>query len=71
MMNRIMKQAITLMAFVLTVAPVFAQGPGFATGVDDGCEIPLDGGLSLLAAAGIGYGIKKFRDSRKQAIEQA
>ena len=28
--------------------------------------IPIDGGLSLLIAAGVGYGIKKVRDSRKQ-----
>jgi len=28
--------------------------------------IPIDGGLSLLIAAGVGYGIKKVRDGRKQ-----
>jgi hypothetical protein len=28
--------------------------------------VPIDGGLSLLIAAGVGYGIKKVRDSRKQ-----
>jgi len=33
---------------------------------DDGCnnDIPLDGGLSFLAAAGMGLGIKTFRDNR-------
>ena len=29
------------------------------------CEIPLDGGISLLIAAGIALGGKKFYDSRK------
>lgn len=28
-------------------------------------EIPLDGGLSFLAAAGAAYGIKRIRDNRK------
>lgn len=30
---------------------------------DDSNEIPLDGGLSFLAAAGVGLGIKKVRDN--------
>lgn len=29
--------------------------------------VPLDGGISLLVAAGAAYGVKKFRDSRKEA----
>ena len=29
-------------------------------------DAPIDGGVSLLVAAGIGYGIKKHRDSRKK-----
>ena len=28
--------------------------------------VPIDGGLSLLLAAGVGYGVKKIRDSRKK-----
>jgi hypothetical protein len=35
-----------------------AQGPDF--------DAPIDGGLSLLLAAGVGYGVKKIRDSRKK-----
>ena len=27
-------------------------------------EVPFDGGLSILLAAGVGYGVKKFRNSR-------
>lgn len=30
---------------------------------DDDNEIPLDGGLSFLAAAGAAFGVKKFRDN--------
>jgi len=28
-------------------------------------EVPFDGGISLLVAAGIGYGVKKAREKRK------
>ncbi len=40
---------------------VHAQ-PGFGDDVDD---VPVDGGISLLVAAGVGYGAKKLRDKRK------
>ena len=30
-----------------------------------GNNVPLDGGLSLLAAAGIGYGVKKYAAHKK------
>jgi hypothetical protein len=38
-------------------------GPGGDPGV------PIDGGLSLLLAAGVGYGVKKIRDHRKKQRE--
>ena len=28
-------------------------------------DAPIDGGISLLVAAGVGYGVKKARDNRK------
>lgn len=34
---------------------------------EDTLDTPIDGGLSLLIAAGVGYGIKKVRDERKKA----
>ena len=45
--------------------PVFA----FAQTDPGDCPtcVPIDGGLSFLLAAGVGYGIKKVRDSRKKA----
>lgn len=33
----------------------------------DDPDAPIDGGVSLLVAAGVGYGIKKVKDSRKSA----
>ena len=32
---------------------------------DPPADTPIDGGLSLLLAAGVGYGVKKYRDGRK------
>lgn len=31
---------------------------------DDVNDIPVDGGLSLLVAAGVGYGVKKFKEQK-------
>ena len=60
-----------IMILALLPSPVHAQ-PG-----DPGCDplcncredqsiCPIDGGLSLLLAAGVGYGLKKARDTRKK-----
>lgn len=49
--------AILILATFLLPTLLHAQ-PGFGDDVDD---VPLDGGLSLLVAAGVGYGAKKLR----------
>lgn len=48
----------------LLILPVllFAQ-PTFT---DDVSDVPIDGGLSLLAIAGVGYGAKKIRERRRK-----
>ena len=58
-----------VMFFLMTGLPAFlmAQGvPPDATAVDP--DAPIDGGISLLVAAGIGYGVKKARDNRKKNV---
>jgi len=52
------KLALIIIA-VLFVIPAMAQGPGGPPAT------PIDGGLSLLLAAGGLYGLKKIRDYRK------
>ena len=42
-----------------------AQVPNADVSPDDP-DAPIDGGVSLLLAAGIGYGIKKARDHQKK-----
>ncbi len=54
-MNRY--KVITSIILITTVFPALAQGGPPAT--------PIDGGLSILLAAGGLYGVKKIKDSRK------
>lgn len=43
--------------------------PAFPQAAGPGGGAPIDGGLSLLLAAGIGYGAKKMYQNRKQKKE--
>jgi len=58
---------IILIMFFCMAMPmiVLAQGP------PDPNDAPIDGGLSLLLAAGAAYGVKKYRDGRKKRGEDA
>jgi hypothetical protein len=55
-------QIIVLLALFLVPSLLHAE-PGFNDDVD---EVPIDGGLSLLVAAGVGYGVKKIKEKRKK-----
>lgn len=62
-MKRYSLKIISILSLLLFFAmPVLAQD-GFGDPLSD---VPVDGGLTLLVAAGIGYGAKKIRDSRKK-----
>jgi len=56
-------KATCFLLILLTVAGIasHAQPPDIGGDVD----APIDGGLSLLVAAGMGYGAKKLRENRK------
>lgn len=57
---------VLMILFCCLPSLVHAQpGPGCDPAVDPTC-VPIDGGLTFLIAAGVGYGIKKVRDSRKE-----
>ena len=45
--------------------------PGNGGSNPDAGSVPIDGGLSLLMAAGVGYGVKKIRAQRKKNKEEA
>jgi hypothetical protein len=54
-------QLLIALLIICLPAMLHAQ-PGFTDDVND---VPVDGGLSLLIAAGVGYGAKKIREKRK------
>ncbi len=56
-MKTILKTLLLVFIISLFFIPAFAQGGPPAT--------PIDGGLSLLLAAGGAYGVKKLRNRRK------
>ena len=63
-------RSITCFAIVLvtTFLPQFANAqPGDPLGDPD---LPIDGGVSLLIAAGVGYGVKKYRDERRKTLDK-
>ncbi len=52
-----------LIPIVLLLVPALLHAqPGFGDDVED---VPINGGLSLLVAAGVGYGAEKLRQKRK------
>ena len=55
---------------VMLMPKLLLAQPGFGDDVNDS-GAPLDGGLSILAASGIGYGIKKIKDARKKKMLDA
>lgn len=60
---------IVILVILLIKVNIYAQGPsspGFDPDISP--SVPVDGGLSLLVLAGVGYGIKKNRE--KKAIEK-
>jgi len=59
-----LKWLVATICFIILSITSFAQGPGGDPGGDPDL-IPIDGGLGFLLAAGVGYGIKKARDFRK------
>ena len=63
-MKKTRKAAILILLILILNTPfvLFAQ-----TGFDDDTQdAPFDGGVSLLVAAGIAYGLKKAHDNKKQ-----
>ncbi len=63
-MRKITYISYLLILLFLLPALLHAQ-PGFDDDVNDVNDVPVDGGLSLLVAAGIGYGAKKLKRKSK------
>jgi len=61
-----MKLMLLAVALSVTATTIQAQGPGGPGGGPDPNRIPIDGGLSLVVAAGIAYAAKKGIEKRKK-----
>ena len=59
----IFKSSILLFIAVFSLAEIVEAK---TSSPNDSINIPFDGGLTLLLAAGAGYGVKRFRDSRRK-----
>ena len=65
--NFVLKMTGLFMMLVFTSITAVAQSaPGLPMFPDDPAAAPIDGGISLLAAAGGAYAIKKLRDKSKE-----
>ena len=67
---------IILLIILVMVLPMMGisqdpPGPGDTGGGNPDGSVPIDGGLSLVIAAGVGYGAKKIRDYNKKKKEEA
>lgn len=51
---------ILMVSLTFMLLPVFAQDPGVPGGDPDG-PVPIDGGIYILMALGLHYGIKSIR----------
>ena len=68
-MKKVQITFMLLLAALLT-SPVVTFAWGWNPPPPDCNDVPLDGGLSLLVAAGAGYGIKKVAEKRKKNQEE-
>lgn len=66
-MSKLKKKLVVFVA-CMGISTVALCGPPNNWQKDD-VIIPLDGGVSILIAAGVAYGAKKYRDFRKNKKE--
>ena len=68
MKKRLIYTILTVVFIILYVMPAMAQFPPIpqlpTLPVPGEGSAPIDGGLSLLIAAGVGYGAKKLRNKK-------
>ncbi|MEY3246720.1 MAG: hypothetical protein RIT39_389 [Bacteroidota bacterium] len=62
--------ALVLCAQVTLAQPPPPDDPNNVGGGTGGAGVPIDGGLSILLAAGAGLGLKKAWDARKRNFEE-
>lgn len=61
-MDRLLRLVLSLLCIVMPLLTLAQEGPA------DPQDTPIDGGLGLLIAAGVGYGVKKYRDAKNARV---
>lgn len=56
----------SLIVIIVLFLPIFVLADGSLDDPPYNPDAPIDGGLSLLIAAGIGYGVKKIKEKKQQ-----
>lgn len=59
-----MKILKSILLLIVLGLPAYGYAQGFEEDEDVIDQVPLDGGLSLLAASGAAYGLKKWHELR-------
>ena len=59
----ILQLSIIMIICLCLPSIIFAQGD---PGADPDTTVPVDGGLSILAAAGVAYGVKKIKEYKNK-----
>jgi len=67
-LQKTLTKAIICLPVIMAMSTAFAFAGPRSLG---GEPAPIDGGISLLVAAGIGYGVKKVRDARKKKADDS
>ncbi|MEO6231174.1 MAG: hypothetical protein ABJB11_15210 [Ferruginibacter sp.] len=71
-MKHYLRNCITIGALFLTISLLPSAAWAHTNPADpaNDPDLPIDGGVSLLIAAGVGYGIKKYKDERNKNKHQ-
>ena len=62
-----MRRLFAVSAMILVLLNVWPQICNAQADPGDDPDAPIDGGIGLLIAAGVGYGLKKANEKRKKA----
>ena len=64
-MKKLLNKLKLLLIIGMITTPGILLGQPGGDDDDDVTDVPFDGGVSLLVAAGVGYGLKKAHDKKK------
>ena len=63
-------KVIFIMVVLLSVTAIASYAGQKGLGLGNDPDTPIDGGISVLVATGVGIGVKKVREMRKQKKEK-